>query len=148
MKLLIVEDEETMREMLARFAEAYAGKAGVMVQVLEAGNLPQAQELLPEADVILCDGNFPYGRAVHGFLQKPWLAVFAFARPAVILGRKRFALMTGDEEIALEAEERFRLTVFRKPFKVERVMEWVFEGQVPGAGGQDSGGPDLDATEW
>jgi CheY-like chemotaxis protein len=126
MKLLIIEDEPEMRRMLARFVEVTAGRLNVDVDALQASNLPEALELLPRAEVILCDGNFPTKPGIVGFGQKPWLAVYAFARPAVDLRLKRFALMTGDEEAALEAEQRFGLPVFRKPFRVEPVMEWIF----------------------
>lgn len=55
MKILVVEDQLPLRELLAHMLR----NQGVGIEVLEAGSLDEARELLPQADAVLCDGSFP-----------------------------------------------------------------------------------------
>jgi DNA-binding NarL/FixJ family response regulator len=125
MKLLIVEDEELVLQILASVIRNAATEHGVEIEITEACELNGAIAAAPSADVILCDGHFPTRRAVIAFDQQPWLAVYAFARPGIDLGKKRYALMTGDESAA-EAAERKGITVFRKPLDFPAVTAWLF----------------------
>ena len=55
MTILVVEDYEALREMLADMIRNEQDG----IEVLEAGTLDKANELLPQADAVLCDGSFP-----------------------------------------------------------------------------------------
>ena len=61
MKILVVEDHLPLRECLAHMLKNLA-PAGREIEVLEAGTLDEARELLPQAHAVLCDGSFPTHR--------------------------------------------------------------------------------------
>ncbi|HLI02766.1 MAG TPA: hypothetical protein VFC10_07300 [Terriglobia bacterium] len=54
MKILIVDDDQSLRETLAHLLRNEGD-----IETLEAGSLDEARELLPEADAVLSDGSFP-----------------------------------------------------------------------------------------
>ena len=128
MKLLVVEDEPKVREVLAGFTLLKVAERKLDVILFQAGDLRAAQQLVSAADVILCDGHFPTAGTMTLFDQRPWLAVFALARRDIELGRRRFALMSGGLERLEQARRRYGLQTFNKPLGMPRVIEWVFDG--------------------
>lgn len=57
MTILVVEDHEALRQLLAELIKNHCDKTAV--EVLQAGTLDEARELLPQADAVLSDGSFP-----------------------------------------------------------------------------------------
>lgn len=94
-------------------------------EILEAGDLCRALELVKQADVILCDGHFPKGNIVTSFevQQNPWLSVWAYKRDDA-----RFALLSGDEK-AFARGGNLGLRVFMKPCHFASIIEFV-RGQL------------------
>jgi len=128
MTVLIVDDEAILRRMLREFIEMWAHLLDAQVEILEAANFPEAFDQVRNADVVLCDGHFPMN-ADPKFNLTPWLYVHGLCRSGIMLGKKRFALMSGDSECLDAARALYRVTVFPKPFDAAELMNWVFVGQ-------------------
>jgi CheY-like chemotaxis protein len=130
MKLLIVEDERALLDLLGTWAELLGA-----TEVLLATNLEEAIEHLPQADGILCDGSFPTSRAAtpdpqsqipnpctFGGIRENWPQVAGLARKRDI----PFALFSGRES-ALEPARTSGLMTFRKPFGGQAAVAWLIE---------------------
>lgn len=112
MKLLIVEDDERLRGLLAHIARnEWHG-----VEVLEAGSLDEAQKLLPQANAVLCDGSFPThpGRAFEpaATANGNWAPLHLQAARAAV----PFVLLSGRREIVVALQEKHQ-EAFLKPLE-------------------------------
>ncbi len=128
MNILIVDDEPCQRDILRRVAEAWAAKRGVNVHVIEAANFPEAAICVGIADVIVCVGHFPM-LVRREFNMFPWFYVHGLVRAEIHAGSKRFCVVTGDDVLADAAELLHHVKVFRKPYRAQDIMDWVFQEQ-------------------
>lgn len=122
MTILIVEDEPSNRHLLRTIL---TGGAGEDAEILEAGDLTSALDVVKQADVILCDGHFPGGglQMTAEVSANPWLSVWAYGR------HKRFLLLTGDEPTA-EYARRLHIATLNKPYDFDAIRRFVFDDVV------------------
>jgi CheY-like chemotaxis protein len=93
MKILVIEDDEQMRQTLVDHLMAQNVET-----VYQASTTAGALELIRDADAIVCDDTFPVFDGVPPF-HLAWWAV----RDAAEALRKPFVLLTGDLDTLLEA---------------------------------------------
>jgi len=141
MKILIIEDDPSLREMLAitvakrldpkfelakmeTFAHVQRYFVG-MHTLLLAENLGEALRMLPGADGVLCDGTFPTsGRTSPAFggLRQNWPAVLGATSKRGI----PFALLSGDDALVTRAKLQ-GMAAFAKPMETASAINWLFE---------------------
>lgn len=141
MKLLIVEDDPNLQEILAELIKAEIPEA----EIIEADNLDDAVRLLhPAADCglstvdgVLTDGTFPtWPRALSRFrtadeLNGPrpnWIGIAGWAEKRHI----PLVVLTGAGEVA-EHARRVRVPVFMKPLETHAAIARLRELVVPKA---------------
>lgn len=110
MKILVVEDHVTLREILAHMLR----NQGDGIETLEAGSLDEARELLPQVDAVLCDGSFPThpGRAFEPEVtaEGNWAPVQMMAAKLSI----PFVMLSGNRILVERLRER-GTEAFEKP---------------------------------
>jgi CheY-like chemotaxis protein len=120
MKLLIVEDQRNLLDLLETWAELLGA-----TEILLASNLEEAIDRVPRVDGVLCDGSFPtspHPEGGFGGLRENWPQVAGLARKRGI----PFALFSGSDS-ALERARASGLTTFRKPFGGQAAVAWLME---------------------
>jgi CheY-like chemotaxis protein len=147
MKLLIVEDDPSLRKVLVEFVQGKISDA----EVIEADNLDDAVRLLhPTADcglstvdAILTDGTFPTW--AERTLPRPWnhpapnwIALAGWAEKRHI----PLVVLTGAGEVA-EHARRVGVPVFMKPMEVHRAIACLRALVVPKAVRENPMVPDV-----
>jgi CheY-like chemotaxis protein len=108
MTLLIVEDDESLRHVLAETSRKLAAEMDVPLAIAQAGNLAAALRLIDGADAVLCDGEFP--KDIGGAADENWLAVAAEAEARSM----PFAMLSGSRMAATLARMHGH-AAFEKP---------------------------------
>lgn len=113
LKVLIVDDEKDLREVLSENLEIYGAVC------LEAGNAQEAAEVLKKetVDVIISDIRMPGGdgRQLAEFLKSENITT-------------PFYFMTGFADMTdQEAHQLGALKIFNKPFKFKEMRETLFQ---------------------
>jgi CheY-like chemotaxis protein len=136
MKLLIVEDDPSLRTILAELVQGEIPEA----EIIEADNLDDAVRLLHPAadcglstvDAILTDGTFPtWPRIVSDLWNRPrpnWVGLAGWAEKKHI----PMVVLTGAGEVA-EHARRVGVPVFTKPLEVHRAIACLRALVVPKA---------------
>ena len=127
MNLLIVEDNKSLANCLRELALDRAW-AIIKLAVLEAENLEDALQLLPEADAVLCDGIFP--DVPGGLPVCNWQLVSDLAYARAI----PFVLFSGDDTMVAVAESHGVLA-FRKGLPAYMVVNVLLGAMSLKAGG-------------
>ncbi len=112
-KILVVEDDLPLREVLAHMLRNLAPKAGG-IEVLEAGTLDEARELLPQTDAVLCDGSFPTHRGGRPEIMTVVESNWAPMRLDCERLRIPFVMLSGNYSLVQTLNEAGTLA-FRKP---------------------------------
>lgn len=130
MKILIVEDERRVRQMLqAQILASARDKADILLGSAES--LAEALEwmLENEPDLVICDGLFPIGtiseRTFRNLSEtQHWVVIWALA----LVNHKTFALLTGDAGILARARA-MGVAGFPKPEGVDAVIRYALGDQ-------------------
>jgi hypothetical protein len=119
MKLLIVEDDLSCREMLAQTAVWLAEQAGMELEIPRTGILDEAMLLLEEADAALSDGSFSttLSDSLYGRTRENWPFIAGLAAQR----RIPFALLSGDYRSVTKARAGGHLA-FEKPAGVQPAL--------------------------
>ena len=123
MNLLIIEDDECCRRMLAEWARVLAKQAGLELITHETACLEEATVLIDQADGILCDGAFYTTRHdlfAYGRVRENWPFVAGHAAHRHI----PFALLSGDVMVCTRARATGHM-VFEKPAGARLAVEWL-----------------------
>lgn len=120
MKILIVEDHQSLRECLAHILR----NEGDGIEVLEAGSLDEARELLPQAHAVMCDGSFPTHAGGRAELMTVCESNWAPMRMACEKLRIPFVLLSGNHGLVLRLNATGTLA-FSKPAQVRDAVRSV-----------------------
>jgi len=138
MKILIVEDDPSLREILAELVQAEIPEA----EIIEADNLDDAVRLLHPAadcglstiDAILTDGSFPtwpqkvLPTSIWNASRPNWIGLAGWAEKKHI----PLVVLTGAGDVADHAR-RVGVAVFVKPLEVHRAIACLRALVVPKA---------------
>lgn len=126
MKILIVDDDPGVREMLDKLIRA-AAAGREYVSISESESLEVALERLRafDPDIVLCDGEFPSGMTGEEMLRNLpqsdyWVLIWA----RTVSARKKFALLTGDSGLFVRAQA-IGVPAFMKPEGMNAAIEYV-----------------------
>ena len=115
MRLLIVDDDNSLAKLTAELLQLVDRSAGHIESISIAGDLVTALLLLPENDAVLCDGSFPIspGSISHG---DEWCQV---RRAALVCGVP-FILYSGCAQ-SIEEARLGGIAAIAKPATIENI---------------------------
>lgn len=115
MRILIVDDNQALAEITAELLRCVDGPARDIEAISLAGNLQSAVRLLPQHDLVLCDGEFPTAPD-SPFPEEQWAAVF---REACRYGAD-FILYSGSP-VCLEDARYCGIAAIAKPATIDKI---------------------------
>jgi len=123
MKILIVEDDSSCRQMLVETAKYLAKAVGLELEILQTFCLEEAEILLEDADAVLCDGAFYRNQADLyrcGRVRENWPFMAGNAARRHI----PFALLSGDQR-SIDRARACGHQAFSKPGQSTAAIEFL-----------------------